>query len=73
MCSSDLNIHRGCLAIGERPASRSWDDLSSNARTLVVLEQVGNADNVGSIFRHAAAFGANAVLLDAATRSGRAN
>jgi tRNA G18 (ribose-2'-O)-methylase SpoU len=30
---------------------------------LVVLERVGNADNVGSIFRSAAAFGVGAVLL----------
>jgi len=32
------------------------------ARTLVVLEAVTNADNVGSVFRNAAAFGADAVL-----------
>jgi tRNA G18 (ribose-2'-O)-methylase SpoU len=32
-----------------------------------VLERVGNADNVGAIFRNAAAFGADGVLLD--TRS----
>ena len=29
----------------------------------MVLERVGNADNVGSIFRNAAAFGVDAVLL----------
>jgi tRNA G18 (ribose-2'-O)-methylase SpoU len=58
-----FNIHRGCLAVGERPAARSWEDLASNARTVVVLEQVGNADNVGGIFRNAVALGADAVLL----------
>ena len=31
----------------------------------MVLERVGNADNVGAIFRSAAALGATAVLLDA--------
>ncbi|HVZ35819.1 MAG TPA: RNA methyltransferase, partial [Polyangiaceae bacterium] len=31
---------------------------------LVVLEAVANADNVGGVFRNAAAFGADAVLLD---------
>lgn len=58
-----FNIHRGCLALGERPHPRRWQDLSAAARHLVVLERVANADNVGSIFRNAAAFGADAVLL----------
>jgi tRNA G18 (ribose-2'-O)-methylase SpoU len=59
-----FNMHRGCLAIAERPRSVPWADLVSNARTLVVLERVANADNVGGVFRNAAAFGADAVLLD---------
>ena len=58
-----FNIHRGCLAAGERPAPARWEDLAAAARRLVVLEGVGNADNVGGIFRNAAAFGADAVLL----------
>ena len=32
-------------------------------RTLVVLERLGDADNVGSTFRSAAAFGVDGVLL----------
>lgn len=59
-----FNVHRGCLAIGERPAAVDWRELASHARRLVVLERVGNADNVGAIFRNAAAFGVDAVLLD---------
>jgi len=58
-----FNIHRGCLALGERPDPRRWPALVSAARRLVVLERVANADNVGSIFRNAAAFGVDAVLL----------
>ena len=58
-----FNIHRGCLALGERPPLRSWDSLARDARRLVVLEQVSNADNVGAIFRNAAAFGVDAVLI----------
>ncbi len=58
-----FNIHRGCLAAGERPAPARWEDLAAAARVLVVLEGVANADNVGGIFRNAAAFGADAVLL----------
>ena len=65
-----FNIHRGCLAIGERPAPVAWDDLAGVRRgppaadVLVALEHVGNADNVGATFRAAAAFAAGGVLLD---------
>jgi tRNA G18 (ribose-2'-O)-methylase SpoU len=59
-----FNIHRGCLAIGERPAACHWRTLGRSARRLVILERIANADNVGAVFRNAAAFGADAVLLD---------
>ena len=65
-----FNIHRGCLAIGERPAAESWESLVRSCRplglpsALIALERVGNADNVGATFRAAAAFGAGGVLLD---------
>jgi tRNA G18 (ribose-2'-O)-methylase SpoU len=58
-----FNIHRGCLALGRRGAPLDWRLLARGARRLIVLERVGNADNVGAIFRNAAAFGADAVLL----------
>jgi tRNA G18 (ribose-2'-O)-methylase SpoU len=57
------NIHRGCLALAERPAPRLLDDVLVRARSLVLLEDVGNADNIGSVFRNAAAFDAGAVIL----------
>ena len=65
-----FNIHRGCLAIGERSAPASWEAVvrsrrsSDRPQSLIALERVGNADNVGATFRAAAAFGAAAVLLD---------
>jgi tRNA G18 (ribose-2'-O)-methylase SpoU len=58
-----FNIHRGCLAIGERPAPRGWQELTLGAGRAVGLERLGNADNVGTVFRNAAAFGLDAVLL----------
>jgi tRNA G18 (ribose-2'-O)-methylase SpoU len=58
-----FNIHRGCLALGERPPRRSLADLTTNTRRLVAMERVGNADNVGAIFRNAVAFGADGVLI----------
>jgi tRNA G18 (ribose-2'-O)-methylase SpoU len=61
-----FNLERGCLAVGQRPRPVSVEDLlgqAPGARRLVVLEQVANADNVGGIFRSAAAFGADAVVI----------
>lgn len=58
-----FNIHRGCLALAERPEPASAEDVLHDARLIVVLEGVTNADNIGGVFRNAAAFGADAVLL----------
>ena len=57
------HIHRGCLALVERPPALSIDAVIDNARLVVVLEAVGNADNVGGVFRNAAAFDAGGVIL----------
>ena len=56
-------VHRGCLAMVHRPADTSPDDLIAAAHNLVILEAVSNADNVGGVFRNAAAFGVDGVLL----------
>jgi tRNA G18 (ribose-2'-O)-methylase SpoU len=61
-----FNFHRGCLALGERPAPQSFEELVHVGPIVVVLEGLAQADNVGSVFRNAHAFGAAAVLLDAA-------
>ena len=58
-----FNIHRGCLALAGRPAPRAWEDVATHASRLMVLEGVGDADNVGSAFRCAAAFGVGGILL----------
>jgi tRNA G18 (ribose-2'-O)-methylase SpoU len=61
---SGYDVHRGCLAIVERPPAVTLDELLRAATgTIVVLEGVGNADNVGGVFRNAAAFGAGGVVL----------
>jgi tRNA G18 (ribose-2'-O)-methylase SpoU len=58
-----FDIHRGCLALVRRPAVLSAENVVGTAKVVVVLEAVANADNVGGVFRNAAAFGADAVLL----------
>lgn len=57
------DFHRGCLGLVRRPAPRSLADVVEGARALLVLEGVANPDNIGAVFRSAAAFGADAVLL----------
>lgn len=59
------NFHRGCLALASRPPVVPLDDLVAHARSLVVLEDVANVDNIGSVFRNAAAFGVDGVVLSA--------
>lgn len=62
-----FHMHRGVLAIGLRPPDTDIDGLLASlpARCVVpVLVGISNHDNVGSIFRNAAAFDAAAVLLD---------
>jgi tRNA G18 (ribose-2'-O)-methylase SpoU len=61
------DVHRGCLALAARPLPPVMDDLLSSARLIVVLDGVTNADNVGGVFRNAAAFGVDAVLLGPTT------
>ena len=60
-------LHRGLLALGEKPVERSLEEvLASSPEDCVVLAcaGIGNHDNMGGLFRNAAAFGAAAVLRD---------
>jgi tRNA G18 (ribose-2'-O)-methylase SpoU len=60
-------MHRGVLALGRcTPPRATFDLLAELGPEAIVVGLVGiaNHDNVGGIFRNAAAFGASAVLLD---------
>jgi tRNA G18 (ribose-2'-O)-methylase SpoU len=61
-------IHRGLLAIGERrePTAAAVLDALGPRALVVALSGIANHDNMGGVFRNAAAFGADAVLLDSA-------
>jgi len=63
-----FHMHRGILAIGRKETPQAagplLDALSGQA-LVVVLVGIANHDNMGSIFRNAAAFGADAVFMDA--------
>jgi tRNA G18 (ribose-2'-O)-methylase SpoU len=59
-----FNIHRGCLAIVKRPSTPTLDRIAAGPLSRVlVLEGVNNPDNVGGLFRSAAAFGIEQVVL----------
>lgn len=60
-------IHRGILALGQRRAVTPEALLAALPRAAVVvaLSGIANHDNMGGLFRNAAAFGADGVLLDA--------
>lgn len=59
-------IHRGLLGLGRRVPSPSVADLLADRPPVVVgLVGIANHDNMGGIFRNAAAFGAGAIVLDA--------
>jgi tRNA G18 (ribose-2'-O)-methylase SpoU len=55
-----FHVHRGCLAVGERPAGAR---IPPAARSVVVLEDLVDVDNLGALARSAAALGADALLL----------
>jgi tRNA G18 (ribose-2'-O)-methylase SpoU len=64
-----FHIHRGIMAHGTRPSDPGAEALLADLppRALVlVLFGISNHDNIGGLFRNAAAFGVDAVLLDAA-------
>ena len=59
-----FNIHRGCLALAERPDIPALTQIDLDTVShVVVLEGVNNPDNLGGIFRSAAAFGVELVVL----------
>lgn len=72
---SGHHVHRGALALAERPRgipfAQWWSALrvgpDARAHTLVATEAVSNPDNIGGLFRNAAAFGCAGVLLDPAS------
>jgi tRNA G18 (ribose-2'-O)-methylase SpoU len=60
-------IHRGVLAVGERaePSAAALLDALPRSALVVGLQGIANHDNMGGLFRNAAAFGADAVLVGA--------
>ena len=60
-----FHIHRGAVASAERGPGRDLAATVRDARRVVALQGVTDHENLGSVFRSAAAFGFDAVVLDA--------
>lgn len=61
-----FHIHRGLLALAQRspvPDANTLLSKLNHPNRVVVVEDLTNHDNMGAIFRNAAAFGAAAVLI----------
>jgi len=62
-----FDLHRGLLALGRRPADglARIEALLGDDRSVALLacEEIRNIDNIGLLFRNAAAFGVDGVLL----------
>ena len=60
-----FDLHRGAVAAGERWPLPPASSLLERARRVAVVEKLNDYENLGGLFRNAAAFGIDAVLLDA--------
>lgn len=58
-----FHLNRGVLATADRAPRPSVAELVEGARVLAVLEGVGDHENLGALFRNAAALGIDGVLL----------
>ncbi len=58
-----FHLNRGVLATADRVSFPGPADLLAPSKRVAVLEGVGDHENIGSIFRNAAALGIDAVLL----------
>ncbi len=59
-----FDLHRGAIAVAERPSPMAVDEVLGGARRLLVLEGVNDPENLGAIARTARALGADGMLLD---------
>ncbi|MBP3088795.1 RNA methyltransferase [Corynebacterium sp. sy017] len=58
-----FDMHRGLLASAQRVPELAPEKIISQARTVVVLEGVGDHENIGAIFRNAAGMDIDAVFF----------
>jgi tRNA G18 (ribose-2'-O)-methylase SpoU len=62
-----FDVHRGVLAAADRLPPAGVAEAAGASELVVVTEGLGDHENLGALFRNAAALGAGAVLLDPTT------
>lgn len=58
-----FHLHRGVLACGGRLPAADWRSVVAGSSTVLVVEDMADQTNLGSLFRSAMALGADAVVL----------
>lgn len=58
-----FHLNRGVLAVADRAPQPAAPEILTRARVVAVLEGVGDHENLGALFRNAAALGVDGVLL----------
>jgi tRNA G18 (ribose-2'-O)-methylase SpoU len=62
-----FHFHRGALAAADRGVGHNVAEVVAGADRLLLVEGVSDNENLGALFRNAAAFGIDGVLLDSTT------
>lgn len=65
--AAGFDLHRGVVAFVPEPTPPPWDEVVATARTLMVVEGLNDAENLGALIRSAWALGAEALVLDPTT------
>lgn len=58
-----FHLNRGVLATADRAPQPDLAELAAGSRLVAVTEGIGDHENLGALFRNAAAFGVDAVLI----------
>jgi tRNA G18 (ribose-2'-O)-methylase SpoU len=61
---SGIDLHRGAVASAERGRPRRVEEVLAGARAVAVLEGITDHENLGVVFRNAAALGIDGILVD---------
>lgn len=58
-----FDLHRGALAVADRPAPPTADEVLARSQVVCVLEGVNDHENLGAVIRSAVALGVDGLLL----------